>query len=152
VQPVVEPPPVQRPRKVREPELETSEIQEDPMKALERRVLLELEGGSLQLSEVTARILAEYPDKERFMVAGRVADIVARLARLRGARERPWARVDPSLAIEQRGVQNLATPETSGAASEQEGSGETEIVELDEAAAAAKAATADQTQLNWGFS
>jgi hypothetical protein len=145
VQPEVAPAPVQRPRKIREPELETSEIQEDPMKVLERRVSAELDNGQVTLSEVTARIVAEYPENEHFVVAGRVADVVARIAKLREGRERPWVEVEPSLAIEQRDVGNQprsAVGSVAGASGE--------IASPSEPDGSGREAAPEQVQLNWG--
>ena len=104
VQPVVEPPPVRRPKKPRELEPEAKVPVADPMVELERRIRAELASGAQSLSEVTANLTAELPAAERFLAAGRIADIVARLTRPLAARERPWVAVTDHLVIEQRRV------------------------------------------------
>jgi chromosome partition protein MukF len=41
------------------------------------------------------------PEDERFRAAGRVAQAVAKLARTKSDRERPWLPVDDAFAIEE---------------------------------------------------
>lgn len=68
---------------------------------LEERVRLALEAGASTLSEVTGVVLDALPASRRFAAAGRVAAIVAALARPSASHERAWAPVLDSLEIEQ---------------------------------------------------
>jgi chromosome partition protein MukF len=104
VQAVVEPPPVRRPKKPREAELETGDPAPDPLVELERDVKAQLASGVSSLGELTARLTEHLAPAERFLTAGRIADIVARLTRPIFVRERPWVDVAVGLAIEQRNV------------------------------------------------
>jgi chromosome partition protein MukF len=99
VAPSPERPPVKRPRAEREtPPSEEAAI--DPLQVLEDNVRQRLDAGALSLRDVTAQVTAEMPEDERFRAAGRVAQIVARLARTHAERERPWLPVDEAFAIE----------------------------------------------------
>jgi len=100
VKPVAAPPPVKRPRAEREPKA-ADETAQDPDAELEARVLGELAGGVSDLSTLTARITAELPREMRFVVAGRIAQIVAKLARPLAQRERPWVLTGDELEIEE---------------------------------------------------
>jgi chromosome partition protein MukF len=93
-------PPVKRPRAERDtaPEEEASV---DPFQVLEESVRARLDAGASSLREVTAQVTSELPVDERFRAAGRVAQIVARLARTHSDRERPWLPVDEAFAIEE---------------------------------------------------
>lgn len=57
--------------------------------------------GSLGLCEVTQQVNAETPSELQFVTAGRVAQVVARLARTTGERDRPWVSVNDDLVIEE---------------------------------------------------
>jgi chromosome partition protein MukF len=93
-------PPVKRPRAERDkPPTEQESV--DPMAALEDSVRDKLDAGAQSLRDVTAQVTAELPEDERFRAAGRVAQVVARLARTRSERERPWLPVDEAFAIEE---------------------------------------------------
>jgi chromosome partition protein MukF len=92
-------PPVKRPRAERDTP-PTEEAGVDPFQVLEDSVREKLDAGALSLRDVTAQVTAELPEDERFRAAGRVAQIVARLARTRSDRERPWLPVDEAFAIE----------------------------------------------------
>jgi chromosome partition protein MukF len=59
-----------------------------------------LDDGVETLADVTSRVLPALPPAAHYAAAGRVADAVARLARVRGVRERPWAAVLDRLEIE----------------------------------------------------
>lgn len=101
----VTPPPVRRPRKPREVPPEAEPAGPDAMSLMETRVREELAAGVDDLRELTARILADVPQAERFLVAGRIAEIVGRLVKPFVVRERPWVEVSETLAIEQRAMQ-----------------------------------------------
>ncbi len=93
-------PPVKRPRAERDtPPRE--EQAADPFQLLEDSVRAELDAGAASLRDVTAQVTSELPVEERFRAAGRVAQIVARLARTRSERERPWLPIDEAFAIEE---------------------------------------------------
>jgi chromosome partition protein MukF len=92
-------PPVKRRRAARE--LLPHEVEpEDPRAVLEARVRELLATGAARLTEVTARVAEEVPHNERFVTAGRVADVVARATRLRAERERPWVPIQDGIVIE----------------------------------------------------
>lgn len=103
VKPVVEPPPVRRPRAEREKPT-SEEAAHDPDAELEASIVRELDAGVSDLSELTARITAEFPRESRFVMAGRIAQIVARLTRPIAARERPWVRTGDEFEIEEWAV------------------------------------------------
>ncbi|HYP87645.1 MAG TPA: condensin subunit MukF [Polyangiaceae bacterium] len=93
-------PPVKRPRAERDVE-PTEQPAEDPLAVIEDAVKKQLDAGVASLREVTAGVTAELPEAERFRAAGRVAQVVARLARTHSDRERPWLPVDEAFAIEE---------------------------------------------------
>jgi chromosome partition protein MukF len=93
-------PPVKRPRAERDTPPD-EQAAEDPYAALEDSVRQHLDAGAASLRDVTAQVTAELPEDERFRAAGRVAQAVARLARTRSERERPWLPVDEAFAIEE---------------------------------------------------
>jgi chromosome partition protein MukF len=93
-------PPVKRPKAEREkPPAEQDAV--DPIAVIEDAVRARLDAGAESLRDVTAQVTAEMPEEERFRAAGRVAQAVARLARTRSERERPWLPVDEAFAIEE---------------------------------------------------
>lgn len=93
-------PPVKRPRSERDtPPSEHTEV--DPLELLERSVEAELSAGTASLRDLTAQVTARLPEHERFRAAGRVAQLVARLARIHSEHERPWLPVDDAFAIEE---------------------------------------------------
>jgi len=103
-------PPVKRPRAERDtPPEEHAPI--DPFAVLEDSVRAQLDAGAASLRDVTAQITQELPEEERFRAAGRVAQVVAKLARTRSERERPWLPVDEAFAIEE-----WSLPQKDGAA------------------------------------
>jgi chromosome partition protein MukF len=67
---------------------------------IETLVTRALDNGAEDLAEVTARVLSELPEAVRYAAAGRVAETVARLARVRTERERPWTTVLDRLEVE----------------------------------------------------
>ena len=74
---------------------------EDPRVVLEGRVRDLLASGVARLTEVTARVTEEVPEAERFVTAGRVAEVVARAARPHAERERPWLPIQDDIVIEE---------------------------------------------------
>ena len=92
-------PPVRRPRAERAPRLEevAPSAAIDPLEARVRELL---HGGAGELSEVTRGATEELPPEQRFLGAGKVAELAARLGRPELARERPWVAVSPGLVIE----------------------------------------------------
>ncbi len=100
VAPSPERPPVKRPRAERE-KAPDEQAAEDPIAVLEDAVRARIDAGADSLRDVTAQVTAEMPENERFRAAGRVAQAVAKLARTKSDRERPWLAVDESFAIEE---------------------------------------------------
>jgi chromosome partition protein MukF len=96
VTPVRDPAPVARPRAQREKD-PAPDTGVDPQAALDDQVRGALAGGAAALSQVTAAIVGEAPEAERFTLAGSVAQGVARLARAESEHERPWVAVDQML-------------------------------------------------------
>lgn len=101
-------PPVKRPRSEREdaPELTPAE---DPRLLLEGQVRAALETGAARLTEVTELVTRDVHGGERFVTAGRVAEIVARVAEPRAELERPWLPIRSDLLIEEWQVTNRRT-------------------------------------------
>jgi chromosome partition protein MukF len=99
VVPPAPPAPVRRPRPERAAALEqvAPPAAVDP---LEARVQELIAGGARQLSDVTRQVTAELPDEHRFLGAGKIAELAARLGRPEPERERPWVPVGPGLVIE----------------------------------------------------
>lgn len=93
-------PPVKRPRAERDTAPD-EQATVDPLAVLEDSVRLRLDAGAVSLRDVTAEVTAELPEEQRFRAAGRVAQLVARLARTSSERERPWLPVSESFAIEE---------------------------------------------------
>ena len=93
-------PPVKRPRAERDTPPDEQAVA-DPFAVLEDSVRAKLDAGAVSLREVTAQVTQELPEDERFRAAGRVAQVVAKLARTRSERERPWLAVDEAFAIEE---------------------------------------------------
>jgi chromosome partition protein MukF len=102
-------PPVKRPRAERDKPPE-EQAPHDPLSAIEDSVRQSLDAGAVSLREVTAQVTAELPEPERFRAAGRVAQVVARLARTHSERERPWLAVDDAFAIEEWTLPSKASP------------------------------------------
>lgn len=100
IEPSPDRPPVKRPKQEREAAPE-EQAAEDPMAVLEDAVRARIDAGAESLRDVTASVTADMPEKERFRAAGRVAQAVAKLARTRSDRERPWLAVDDAFAIEE---------------------------------------------------
>jgi chromosome partition protein MukF len=96
----VERPPVTRPTGPRDKEPEDVDS-EDRQRLLEDLVREALEAGETELSAITTCVLAQLPQEHAFGTTGRIAAIVADLARPRSARERAWVPVVGGLEIEQ---------------------------------------------------
>jgi chromosome partition protein MukF len=90
---------VSRPRAARERE-PADDHGIDPQALLEQRVRHALGAGASSLSNVTDRVNAEVSEVERFVMAGRVAQTAASLARVNADRERSWVAVDGDIEIE----------------------------------------------------
>ncbi len=101
VKPVDAPPPVRRKKKLETDEPAVTAPTADPNTVLEQHIRALLDEGVSQLSDLTARLTEDLPQPERFLQAGRIAAILAKLRRPLQSRERPWVRVDDGLAIEQ---------------------------------------------------
>jgi len=93
-------PKVSRPRAERErPPTDNDAI--DQHAIVEELVQGALSRGSLGLCEVTQQVSAETPSELQFVTAGRVAQVVGRLARTTLDRDRPWVNVNENLVIEE---------------------------------------------------
>jgi len=93
-------PKVSRPRAERERPPSDSEAV-DQHAIVEELVQGALSRGSNGLCDVTQQVSAETPNELQFVTAGRVAQVVARLARTTIDRDRPWVRVHDGLVIEE---------------------------------------------------
>jgi chromosome partition protein MukF len=98
-------PKVSRPRTEREQPPATHDAP-DPHALVEERVRNALAAGSAGLCAVTQQVTAETPAAEQFVTAGRVAQVVARLARTTQDRDRPWRSVQDGLVIEDWTIAN----------------------------------------------
>ncbi|MBL9110887.1 MAG: condensin subunit MukF, partial [Myxococcales bacterium] len=83
-------PPVKRPKKPREPELETTDEGPDPREVLEAAVTAALTEGVPTLSALTERTTRDTAPGDRFVAAGRVAEIAGKLVRPLARAERAW--------------------------------------------------------------
>lgn len=85
----VDRPPVARPRADREttPAVVTPE---DALATLEALVRAALAEGAVGLVDVTARVLPALPAEAQYAAAGRIADVLAHVTRVRSEHERPW--------------------------------------------------------------
>jgi chromosome partition protein MukF len=93
-------PKVSRPRAERErPPADTDSI--DQHARVEELVQEALTRDPAGLREITQQVSAETPSELHFVTAGRVAQVVARLARTTHDRDRPWVSVHDGLVIEE---------------------------------------------------
>src|SRR6187402_1380273 len=93
-------PKVSRPRAERErPPSDNDAIDQHAL--VEELVQGALSRGSAGLCDVTRQVSVETPTELRFVTAGRVAQVVARLARTTLDRDRPWVSVHDGLVIEE---------------------------------------------------
>lgn len=95
----VERPPVVRPRAERETEPEWT-APEDVLADIQALVEQALDGGHTTLADVSARVLPMLPESMRYAATGRIADAVARHARVRSARDRQWTPVLDRIEVE----------------------------------------------------
>jgi chromosome partition protein MukF len=95
----VELPMVARPRADREFAPEWMEA-ENALADIEAMVVEAVREGAHTLVDVTSRVLPALPNSTHYAATGRVADALARLAAVHAERERPWARVQERLEIE----------------------------------------------------
>ena len=93
-------PKVSRPRAERE-KAPTATDAPDPHAIVEALVQGALARGSAGLCDVTQQVSAETASELQFVTAGRVAQVVARLARTTHDRDRPWVSVNDGLVIEE---------------------------------------------------
>lgn len=94
-------PPVQRPKKDREPELD-AEIAFDPDAGLRADVEAALASGARSLADVTARVGEPDADLDaRFRAAGKVAQIVSTVTPVDAAPERPWRPAGEGIVVEE---------------------------------------------------
>lgn len=98
---VERPPPVRRPRTERDREPSEDVPAVDPLEELRDKVQAQLSAGVDDLSEITARLTEDLPEADRFLVAGRIAQVLAKLTTPESEWERPWVRIGSKLAIEQ---------------------------------------------------
>lgn len=91
--------PVSRERRARDTDPDPV-APEDAAMALDEHVAAALAAGAETLAAVTSHVLPHYPSAEAYVVAGRVAHALARCRRVRGALERPWRPVTPTLVVE----------------------------------------------------
>lgn len=98
------PPAVRRERKPRDKEPATTAVGPDPLATLETQVAALVESGVLTLTELTERLTQGLPPNERFLLAGRIAELVGRMPQNQTPRERPWVNVNEDLSIEQRSL------------------------------------------------
>ena len=92
--------------KVSRPRAERERPPSDNDAVDQHAIVEELVQGALSsepsgLREVTQRVSAETPNELQFVTAGRVAQVVARLARTTIDRDRPWVSVHDGLVIEE---------------------------------------------------
>lgn len=73
----------------------------DPHAVVEAQVREALDAGASGLGDVTSRVSAQTAPEQQFVTAGRVAQVVARLARTTQDRDRPWLAVTDGLVIEE---------------------------------------------------
>ncbi|MBN2885457.1 MAG: condensin subunit MukF [Chromatiaceae bacterium] len=95
----VEHPAVMRPRTDREGSPDPVDP-EDTVLNIETLVQGALAAGAQSLAEVTEWVLPQFPADLRYVVIGRVAEVLAGITRTRSAIERPWRSVAPCLEIE----------------------------------------------------
>lgn len=98
---LLDPPPVKRPREQQREKPPVEVEPHDPGAELEAAVAEILGRGVTALSAITEALTASLPREERFVVAGRIAQIVARATQPDAARERPWTPVGSDIEIEE---------------------------------------------------
>jgi chromosome partition protein MukF len=105
----LEQPPVTRPRSDRDrpPEAVDSEDLLDQIDSLVRDAV---SAGAVTLAAVTAYALSRLPEGMHYVATGRIAEVLAQLARIRSERERLWARVRERLEVEDWAVSGRGEP------------------------------------------
>jgi chromosome partition protein MukF len=93
-------PALERPRAERERPL-VDAVADERDALLGEGVQAALDDGARTLSAVTQAVVGRLPQAERFSSAGRVAEVVTRLAAAESAHERAWERVDDGLFVEE---------------------------------------------------
>lgn len=94
-------PPVKRPKKPREPALAPEDDGPDPREVLEGKVKDALARGLSTLRDVTKETTRDVGLEEKFVEAGRIADLVGKLARPLARAERPWVDTDDGYELEE---------------------------------------------------
>ncbi|HTQ76374.1 MAG TPA: hypothetical protein VMI74_19005 [Burkholderiales bacterium] len=105
----VERPPVAQPRTDREADpawVEPENVHAD----IEALVIRAIADGAATLAEVSSRVLAGLPESLHYAAAGRVADVVGRLARVHAEHERPWAAVLSRMEVEDWAIDRRDAP------------------------------------------
>jgi chromosome partition protein MukF len=105
----VERPAVARHRTDREAELEWVEP-EDVVANIEALVAQALDEGLQTLAEVTARVLPTLPTTIAYAATGRIADALARHAKVTSQLERPWVPVLDRMEIEDWSIEPRGSP------------------------------------------
>jgi chromosome partition protein MukF len=95
----VEHPPVTRPHSDRESQ-PTDVLAENALGELLALVRAAVAAGASDLAGVEAHVLPRLSPQLRFAAAGHVADVLARLARVESALERPWREIIDRLEVE----------------------------------------------------
>ncbi|HLL21292.1 MAG TPA: hypothetical protein VK427_04130 [Kofleriaceae bacterium] len=95
----VERPAVMRPRVDREAPPAVV-AQQDALGELEALVRAALTDGAVELADITARVLCSLPSEVHYAATGRIADVLARITRVRSEHERPWRPVVGQLELE----------------------------------------------------
>jgi chromosome partition protein MukF len=95
----IERPTVVRERIDREADLDWVDS-EDAAAELESRVKSVMEEGMTDLARITTRVLEALPEQTQYLATGRIAQLVAKLARVHSDRERTWTAVREDLEIE----------------------------------------------------
>jgi len=95
----IERPPVTRPHADRESPLAVV-APEDAFAELEALVRTALADGAVDLADVTTRVLDAFPSALHYAAAGRIAEVLTRIARVQSEHERPWRSVVDGLEIE----------------------------------------------------
>lgn len=105
----VERPPVTQPRAERDADpawVDPENVHAD----IEALVVRAIGDGATTLAEVSSRVLPKLPEPLHYAAAGRVADVVGRLARVRAERERPWTAVLSRIEVEDWAIDRRDTP------------------------------------------
>jgi len=98
--PKPEGPPVKRPKKPREPELDAKDEGPDPREVLEAKVKDALARGATSLHAVTRETTGGLEPADKFVEAGRIAELVGKLARPLARADRPWVDTEDGYELE----------------------------------------------------